>query len=80
MIDGRKAEYRAYVLIASTNPFFMLFHKGFLKRALSEYSLDINDRYAHLTNLAESAKSGEFEDLKQETYYNVTGLEHILKT
>ena len=50
-----------------------------MKRAINEYSTDINNKNAHLTNLAESVKSESFKDLKDSTYFNGTGIEYLLK-
>lgn len=57
MINGRKAEYRAYVLIPTSEPYLVIFNKGFLKSALKEYDTESSDLSRHLTNLAEARKN-----------------------
>lgn len=40
--------------------------------AIHEYSLNFTDRQAHMTNLLEFKKSGEFsEELRNKSYLNV---------
>lgn len=49
LINKRKAELRVYMLIAYTDPFLIVFNKGFIKSALKNYDLHSNDMNAHLT-------------------------------
>lgn len=80
LINGRKAEYRAYVLIANTDPFLVVFNKGFVKTALRKYERNSNDMKSHLTNLLESRKfEDEYNKVKNESYFNVEEFEEMLK-
>jgi Tubulin-tyrosine ligase family len=38
LIDGHKFELRAYLLIASTNPYIVYYHDGFIRRSLFKYN------------------------------------------
>lgn len=50
LLAGRKFDVRVYCLVARTEPALWLFHPGYCKVALEEYSEDFENRFAHLTN------------------------------
>ena len=48
LLNRHKFDIRAYLVIASTAPHFVaLYHSGYVRVSLSEFSLDLlDDRYA----------------------------------
>lgn len=36
-MDGKKVDMRCYVLIACNNPYFVLYHQGYMRKALEDY-------------------------------------------
>ena len=50
LLNGFKFDIRAVVLIASTTPFLMFFHEGFLRVSTELFSEDSTDRRVHFTN------------------------------
>lgn len=49
LLNGRKFDVRAYILIARTNPYFLFYHIGYLRVAINKFSANAG-REAHLTN------------------------------
>jgi hypothetical protein len=49
-INKRKFDIRCYMLIASTKPLLVLFHHGYLRLSMYEFSNDDNNLVIHLTN------------------------------
>jgi hypothetical protein len=37
LLNKRKFDLRVFVLIANTDPFLILFHTGYIRKALSDY-------------------------------------------
>ena len=57
LLDGRKFDIRAYMLIGSTVPYLVLYHKGYVRLSLVEYDVKVDDLTAHLTNQVRRARS-----------------------
>lgn len=50
LIERKKFDVRAYMMIPSTVPFVVLYHKGYARVTCEEYNLDSLDLSTHLTN------------------------------
>ena len=49
LIDGRKFDVRALIVIASTTPYMLFYHDGYLRLSLKKFSSG-SDKAIHLTN------------------------------
>jgi len=50
LVRGRKFDIRAYMLIASSDPFIVFYQHGYARLACVPYRTDILDTHVHLTN------------------------------
>lgn len=50
LVEGRKFDFRIYMLLASTDPYIVYYHDGFLRVSLQEYKTGSDDKAVHLTN------------------------------
>jgi hypothetical protein len=50
LLNNRKFDVRGLLFIASTAPFLLFYHDGYLRVTLKEYSEDLSDLQSHLTN------------------------------
>ena len=61
LIGGRKFDLRTFMLIASTEPFLVFYHRGFVRRSATAYSsTSLNDKLAHITNHASQSSDDHF--------------------
>ena len=53
LIENKKFDIRCYLMVASTKPYLALYHPGFVRRSLFNYSITDSeqDDYIHLTNV-----------------------------
>jgi hypothetical protein len=50
--DGRKFDFRIYMLIASVDPLILYYHDGFLRVSLLTYDKNSTEKSVHFTNTA----------------------------
>ena len=90
LLNGRKFDFRMFMLIASTNPLIAYYHDGGLRVSLVPYDIQSNDKKSLLTNFAlnheiyqKARVEGEFEgksedELKREQQWTFEDLERYL--
>ena len=90
LLNGRKFDFRMYMLIASTEPLMAYYHDGFLRVTISEYDVNSDDKSVLMTNLAlnnevyDQVKNGTLykgmdeETLKREQQWNFDRLHNYL--
>ena len=50
LIEGRKFDVRAFILIAGTSPYILFYHEGFLKRCVEKFDMVEEGVSMHVTN------------------------------
>ena len=73
---------RCFVLIATTKPFLVLFHHGFIKMSLDKYKIDkdVEDKmkkFMHLVNLHIQKKHQNYSRDKEKTTLDMDSFEVI---
>ncbi|XP_045161705.2 probable beta-tubulin polyglutamylase isoform X2 [Mercenaria mercenaria] len=71
LLEGRKFDIRAYMLVASTVPFLILFHQGYVRLCCHKYEADNSDLGIHLTNQFVQKKDPNYEKLKESTAWSM---------
>lgn len=61
LIHNKKFDMRVYMLIASSNPYIIFFHKGYLRRAVFNYDSSSTTRTVFLTNTHFQSLEKDFE-------------------
>ena len=82
LINGRKFDFRMYMLVASTNPLMAYYHDGFLRVSRVEYDTTSSDRRVYMNNLGPQQWS--FDDLlkyllKEEVVNDPNWLDNYLR-
>ncbi|KAL4465184.1 hypothetical protein ABPG72_019338 [Tetrahymena utriculariae] len=85
LIDGRKFDIRSYVLIASVEPFVVLYQSGFIKKCIKQYDLnfeefDEDESMKHLTNRSFQKKNENYQKEAEDLMMSIEQYETYLKS
>jgi len=67
LLEGRKFDFRMYMLIASSNPLMVFYHDGYLRVSLESYDVNSDDKNVLMTNLALNKEI--YKDVRQGNLY-----------
>ncbi|XP_060575179.1 protein polyglycylase TTLL10-like isoform X2 [Ruditapes philippinarum] len=71
LLEDRKFDVRAYMLVASTVPFLILYHKGYVRLCCNKYEADNMDLGRHLTNQFVQKKDPNYKEMKENTAWSM---------
>ncbi|XP_070560557.1 protein polyglycylase TTLL10-like isoform X2 [Ptychodera flava] len=71
LLNGKKFDVRAYMLVGCTNPQMIFYHKGYLRLSCKDYDPEDKDLVAHLTNQYVQKKDPSYESVKEETCWSM---------
>ena len=69
LINGYKFDVRAYMLIASTEPYIVFYHPGYVRLTCEPYSTSTLDLHVHLTNQYVQKKHHLYAEKKEVRFY-----------
>ena len=61
LIDNKKFDIRVYMLIASSMPYLVFYHQGYLRKAIVKYKRDSKEKTVFLTNTHFQSTESGFE-------------------
>jgi len=72
LLNRRKFDVRAYVLVLATSTGHMVFYRsGYCRLSMREYTVSDTDLCTHLTNQALQKKDPQYESLKDDTVWSM---------
>ncbi|KAI0238489.1 Protein polyglycylase TTLL10 [Lamellibrachia satsuma] len=74
LLDWRKFDIRAYMLVASMAPYLVLYHEGYARLCLLEYDSRETNLMAHLTNQCVQRQSCAYLSGKENTVWSMDRL------
>ena len=83
LVDKRKFDVRAFMLVASTQPYLVLYNSGYARLSLNEFTLsnfeEAGEKITHLTNNAVQKKHPEYKARKEQSIMSIQALrEHCI--
>jgi hypothetical protein len=83
LIDGRKFDIRAYMIIQCMKPYLVLYHQGYVRMSLNQYSVDNfeKNKITHLTNNSVQKNHPDFKNLKEKSIISIDSLiQNLIET
>lgn len=80
LINGYKFDVRVYMLIASSQPYLVYYHHGYVRLSCVPYSNDTLDIHAHLTNQYVQKKHPSYSQMKEDTVLSFEQLNDYINT
>jgi len=76
LVDGRKFDIRAYMLVVCMKPYFVIYNPGYVRMSLNEYTTEnfAKDKLTHLTNNSVQKNHPEFKTLKEKSIISIDAL------
>ncbi|XP_022100588.1 probable beta-tubulin polyglutamylase isoform X2 [Acanthaster planci] len=80
LLDGKKFDVRAYMLIACTTPYIVFYHSGYLRLSCDSYDPTSDDLALHLTNQFVQKKKPGYQDVKEDTVWSMERFNDYINT
>ncbi|GFO22072.1 protein polyglycylase ttll10-like isoform x1 [Plakobranchus ocellatus] len=71
LLDNRKFDIRSYMMIASTVPYLVVFHQGYVRLSCQKYDQADTNLTTHLTNQFVQKKDPMYKDYKEDTAWTM---------
>ena len=76
LIDGRKFDIRAYMIVVCMKPYLVLYQSGYVRMSLNAYTTEnfAKDKITHLTNNSVQKNHPEYKTLKEKSIISIESL------
>ena len=76
LIDGRKFDIRAYMIVVCMKPYLVLYQPGYVRMSLNAYTTEnfAKDKITHLTNNSVQKNHPEYKTLKEKSIISIESL------
>ncbi len=76
LIDGRKFDIRAYMIVVCMKPYLVLYQPGYVRMSLNAYTTEnfAKDKITHLTNNSVQKNHPDYKNLKEKSIISIDSL------
>lgn len=76
LIDGRKFDIRAYMIVVCMKPYLVLYQPGYVRMSLNPYTTEnfAKDKITHLTNNSVQKNHPNYKELKEKSIISIDSL------
>lgn len=80
MIEGRKFDIRAFMIVQCMKPYLVLYNHGYVRMSLNPYTVENfeKDKITHLTNNSVQKNHPDYKSLKEKSIISISDLKVYL--